>query len=321
MPTINTVGVIGTGVIGRSWALVFAGAGCETRLCDASAEQLDRAHAWIEATLASDAIESLMPPAQRETAKQHLVFCRDLPAALSGAGWVQESGPEDLYKKQAIFAELDRVADASAILASSTSVLDIQAIAAGLGGVHRCIVAHPVNPPHVVPVVEVLPTRNAPPEIVERACAFLASVGQTPVRLKRYVPGFILNRLQSALVREAIHLVMSGVADVDAVDTTVRDGIGLRWAVMGPFGLANTNSDGGVRQYYKMYGHAYETMMNALGPTPPFDDAMIETVAKGTDTMLGSESREDQQHRRDRLIARLRQLKREDARWSTHASP
>jgi len=314
MPNPRIATVIGTGTIGRSWALVFARAGCETRLYDASAPQADRAKDWLLKNVTLAVQEWLMTSEEGMVVEQCVVVCRDLGSALRGAEYVQESGPENLEAKQRMFAELDRLAEREAILATSTSTLDISAIAGGCPGGHRCFVAHPVNPPHVIPVVEVLAMPSAAEAQIKRACAFLSSVGQSPVLVNHYVVGFILNRLQAALVKEAINIVLSGVADVNAVDATVRDGVGLRWAVMGPFGVANTNADEGIRHYYRRYGSAYIALMNDLGPTPAFDEAMIEAVAAEVDQMTGSESTADQQHRRDQLILRIRQLKRETSR-------
>jgi 3-hydroxyacyl-CoA dehydrogenase len=252
-----------------------------------------------------------MTRAEAAEAEQRVTVCADLASALRGAVYVQESGPENLEQKQRMFVEVDRLADAQAIVATSTSTLNIHDIAAGLPGAYRCFVAHPVNPPHVIPAVEILPMPGAPEEVIDRACGFLRKVGQSPVRVKRYVVGFILNRLQAALVREAINIVQSGVADVDSVDATVRDGLGLRWAIMGPFGVANTNADEGIRQYYGRYGPAYLALMNDLGPTPAFDDAMIEALGRGVDEMTRTESQAEQLHRRDRLILAIRRLKAE----------
>jgi 3-hydroxyacyl-CoA dehydrogenase len=185
-------------------------------------------------------------------------------------------------------------------------------IAAGLSGARRCIVAHPVNPPHLIPVVEILPGEKTEPDVVIRTRDFMTSVGQTPVLMNFYVPAFLLNRMQSALLREAISLVESGVADVDAVDTVIREGLGLRWALMGPFGVANTNADGGIREYFTRYGQAYKDCMNELGSTPSFDPEMIERLAQGTDAMMGNAPRSEILRWRDRLIRKIRELKAKD---------
>lgn len=312
MPPISVVTVVGTGVIGRSWTHVFAGAGCTTRLYDRDPAQVKKAVAQLAADLKRDVADGFETAAGAAACLERVSAQRELSEALAGSGYVQESGPEDLAKKRAIYADLDRLAAPDAILASSTSAMDMTGIAAGLPGARRCIVAHPVNPPHVVPVVEVLPGKATDPEVVSRTTAFLRAVGQTPVLMHRYAPGFLLNRMQAALIREAIHLVESGVADVEAVDAVIRDGLGLRWALMGPFGVANTNADGGVREYFTRYGTAYIELMSDLGPTPAFTPEQIERWGRATDKMTGDVSRDRLRAWRDRLVRKIRRLKQDD---------
>lgn len=311
-PPISTVTVVGTGVIGRSWAHVFARAGCATRLYDRDPAQVQKALALLATDLKRDVADGFETAADAAACVGRVSAHAELWEALGGSAYVQESGPEDLAKKRAIYAELDRLADSGAILASSTSAMDMTEIAAGLPGAARCIVAHPVNPPHVVPVVEVLPGKATDPEVVSRTTAFLRAVGQTPVLLKRYAPGFLLNRMQAALIREAIHLVEMGVADVDAVDAVIRDGLGLRWALMGPFGVGNTNADGGVREYFTRYGKAYIELMSDLGPTPAFSPEQIERWGQATDAMTGDTPRDRLRAWRDRLVRKIRRLKQDD---------
>ena len=196
---ITTVAVVGTGVIGRSWAQVFARAGCATRLYDRDPARLAAALTWIDADLALDVTAGLLTDHEAAARRAQVTGYASLAEALAGAQYVQESGPEQLPAKRAIYAELDRLAAPHTILASSTSALDMSLIAAGLGA-RRCVVAHPVNPPHVVPVVEIVPGVETDPTVVETTCAFLMAIGQTPVRLRRHVDGFLLNRLQSALL-------------------------------------------------------------------------------------------------------------------------
>ena len=311
-PKISTVAVVGTGVIGRSWIQVFARAGCQTRIHDRDAAQVENALAWVEKDLEEDRKAGLLSSEEAAARRSRVTAHDNLNKAVAGAGYVQESGPERIELKKALYAELDRASDPTAILGSSTSAIDMTEIAAGLPGARRCIVAHPVNPPHVVPVVEVLPGKETDPEVVQQTCAFLKEVGQTPVLMNFYVPGFLLNRMQAALIKEAINLVTSGVADVDAVDAVIRDGLGLRWALMGPFGVANTNADGGVREYFTRYRGDYTELMNDLGPTPEFDAASIEQMGKATDEMVGSIDRGEIRGWRDRMVRKIRALKKED---------
>ncbi len=308
-PTFATVAVVGTGVVGRSWVHVFARAGCDTRIFDRDSAQASKALEWIGQSLDRSQGDGHMTAADVDRCRSRIRVCEGLAEAVAGATWVQETGPERLETKQAIYRDLDAVASRDAILGSSTSTLDMTEIAAELPGAHRCIVAHPVNPPHVVPAVEILPGKRTDPTVVKRTDAFMRSIGQTPIHMKRYVFGFVLNRMQAALVREAVHLVAAGIADVDAVDAAIRDGLGLRWAFMGPFGVANTNADGGVREYFTKYHDAYIELMNDLGPTPSFDKELIERLGEGTDTMEQTDRREDLRSWRDRVIMAIREVK------------
>jgi L-gulonate 3-dehydrogenase len=305
----RVVSVIGTGVIGRSWMRVFARAGLETRLWDRDPARIEQAWEWYKADLRRLRKELGLRKAETREERRSVVRCATLEEALAGTHYVQESGPEDLAAKRELFAELDAAAPPAAILASSTSALDPGAITEGLAGAHRCVVAHPVNPPHVVPVVEVLGGPATDPATVRRTLRFLARVGQAPVLLRRYAPGFILNRLQAALVREAVNLVRDGVASVDAVDAVVREGLGLRWALMGPFGVANTNADGGIREYFTRYGASFESLWADLATDTALTPELIERLATGTDLMTRRTSREVQRQWRDDAVARVRRLK------------
>lgn len=286
---MTTVAVVGVGVIGRSWARAFARGGCSVRVYDQSADQVERALRWLHA--------DEVPPG--------VVAATSLDEALDGADYVQESGPEDLRVRRALFAEMDAIAGVGAVLASSTSAQDPDDFAGALAGASRCIVAHPVSPPHVIPLVEVLGTTASAGDTVERACQILAEIGSSPVRMRRYVPGFLLNRLQSALLREAIHLVTSGAATVADIDTVVRDGLGPRWAALGPFAAAHTNDDGGVAGYFTRFADDYRDEMDSLGPTPAFDAAQIEMLADGVADMLDDTSVDDLRSWRDDAITRV----------------
>jgi L-gulonate 3-dehydrogenase len=301
------VGVIGTGVIGRSWLYVFTRAGIDVQAWDPDPKALASALAWHDeiAGRERDKSERMEPPGRVEAMPT-------LAAAVAGAEYIQESGPETLSAKRAIFAELDVAAAPSAIVASSTSAIDMSAIADGLPGSPRCIIAHPVNPPHVVPVVEVLGGRETDAATLAGTLRVLRAIGQQPVVLDRFVPGFLVNRLQVALVREALSLLGNGVASADAIDAVVRDGLGLRWALLGPFGVANTNADGGVREYLTRFRPSIEALMADLGESPQLDAAFIERVGQATDEMEGGARRDAVRLWRDRLVTRIVALKRTD---------
>ena len=302
--------IVGAGVIGRSWIRVFARAGWEVSVYDTDPRRVDQAMRWMRTSALEDERVGLVADAAEEA--RLVQPAKDLADAVSGAGWVQESGPETLTVKQDLFQALDATADPGAFLASSTSALDVARIAKGLKGASRCLVAHPVNPPHVVPVVEVLPGPGASAEEVGRALAVLRDVGQSPVLMRRFVPGFLLNRMQAALVREAVSLVETGAADVEAVDQVVRDGLGLRWALMGPFGTGHTNADEGVAGYLRRYGAAYRNLWRDLDPDPPLTDEVVDLIHDRVDEMYGHAEPEAVGAWRDRMVERIRKLKAED---------
>ncbi len=306
---VRPVAVIGTGVIGRSWLRVFARAGYQTRAWDPDPARVQEAWDWLKADLKRARREHGLRKRAARTEREHVERCETLEEAVDGAVWVQECGPEDLATKRSIFAALDKRAPEKAILASSTSALDMSAIAEGIRGAGRCVVAHPVNPPHVVPVVEVLGGRHTDPLVLRRAVRFLERVGQTPVLLRKYVPGFLLNRMQAALVREAVNLVADGVATAEAVDAVIRDGLGLRWALMGPFGVGNTNADGGLREYFSRYGTTLETLSADLHPGVALRPEVIDQIAKSVDAAYRRAPREELRAWRDDMVLRIRQVK------------
>jgi len=311
-PTIRKVAVVGAGVIGRSCIQVFARAGCEVGVFDPSPEQLSHAMDWFNRDVKHLRETGAITSAESEARWARASACESVEEALDGAGYLQENAPERLEDKRVIFAELDRLAGPQTILASSTSTLDATEIAKGLAGAARCIVAHPINPPHVVPVVEILGSAATTAAVVQAASDFMKSVGQVPLLVKRYVRGFVINRLQIALIREAVDLLSRGVADVEAIDSGLRDGIGLRWAFLGPFGTANTNADGGVREYFARYGDALRYVWDDLNTDVELTDELVGLAARQTDALHGTD-RLALRSWRDRMVVAIRALKEAEA--------
>jgi 3-hydroxyacyl-CoA dehydrogenase len=292
---------------------VFSRAGCLTHIIDEDPDQTKKALDWFNITLKEDIKDGFITESGADECRSLVSAFTDLEEALSDVEYVQESGPEDLEIKHEIFVRADDVADPRAIIASSTSAIDINLIAEGVPGIDRCLTAHPFNPPHIVPIVEVMATEQTDPSVTTRTVDFLKRVGQKPVVMNYFLPGYLINRIQAAVVREAIHLVTRGAASVEDVDTLMSHGLGLRWALFGSFGINHTNADGGVREYYSRYGKAYQAVMNDLDSTPPsFDPAMNELIGKGVDDMLGDTTVAECCSWRDRQVRRIRRLKEED---------
>jgi 3-hydroxyacyl-CoA dehydrogenase len=253
--------VVGAGLIGRSWAIVFAGGGCDVALYDSGARVAAEAHALVTEGLAELAAHGLIKDVPAAAARVRVA--KNLGDALDGASFVQENTPETVEAKQEIFAALDRLAAPDAILASSTSTIVASRFTANLAGRHRCLVAHPVNPPHLVPLVELVAAPWTAPETVARAKAFYEAVGQVPIVVKREIEGFVLNRLQAVLLSEAFRLVEDGYVTPQDLDKTVKHGLGLRWSFMGPFETIELNAPGGIPDYCRRYGASLTRLSEA----------------------------------------------------------
>ena len=249
---MSTVGIVGAGLIGRAWANVFARAGWDVRLWDPDAKALKAAPGLIEEALADVAKHGLA--SDPAAAVKRLKVAASLEDAVAGAELVQESGPERLDVKRDVFARLDAAAAPEAILATSSSFIVTSRFADGLKGRHRCLVAHPVNPPHVVPIVELSGAPFTAPDTIAKARSIYDSVGQVPIVVKKEIDGFILNRMQAVLLSEAMRLVGEGYVSAEDLDKTIRDGLGLRWAFMGPFETIELNAPGGIPDYCARYG-------------------------------------------------------------------
>ncbi|CAN5538328.1 3-hydroxyacyl-CoA dehydrogenase [soil metagenome] len=305
------VALVGAGVIGRGWIRVFAPHGVEVSVYDPNPEQIPLTLAWLAQDLAADVAEGFLTPGERATIIKMTHGEGDLATALADADYVQESAPEKLDVKQALFAELDRLAPAKAIIASSTSALDIGEIAKDLPGQRRCLMAHPFNPPHLMPVVEMLAAPATDPAILQKACDMLEACGQIPVRMNRYVKGFLGNRIQAAVVREALHLVETGVADPVAVDAVIRDALALRWATIGNFGANHANADEGIAQYFSRYGDSYAVMMADLDSRAPrFDPEVLRRIADAIEEREGVKGVPAFVRKRDVMVKELNNLKR-----------
>ena len=255
------VGLVGVGLIGRAWANVFARAGWQVRVWDADRAVAAGAPELIERSLHDVARHGLAKDAA--AAAKRVTVAGSLEEAVADAELVIESGPERIEVKLEVFAKLDAAARPDAILASSSSAIVASRFTEALTGRQRCLVAHPVNPPHVVPIVELAGAPWTSPETIKRARAIFESVGQVPIEVKKEIDGFILNRMQAVLLSEAFRLVGEGYVSAEDLDKTIRDGLGLRWAFMGPFETIELNAPGGIPDYCARYGETLLKLSSA----------------------------------------------------------
>jgi 3-hydroxyacyl-CoA dehydrogenase len=303
MAEAGKVAIVGAGLIGRAWSMIFARAGWDVALHDPVPAALVAAPRLCAQGLAELARHGLCDNA--EAAARRISVTGSLTQALDGAAFVQENGPEDAATKRAIFAELDFLAPPDCILASSTSAIPCSSFTEGLAGRARCLVAHPVNPPHLVPVVELSGAPWTAAATIDRARAIFAGIGQAPITVKREIEGFILNRLQGALLAEAFRLVQEGYVSPQDLDTTVAEGLGLRWSFLGPFATIELNAPGGIPDYCARYAPFYARIAAAPPAPSVFGADGIAQIMQGWG---GTPTREEIASRSARRDARLAAL-------------
>jgi L-gulonate 3-dehydrogenase len=309
---MEKVAIIGCGLIGRAWAMVFARAGHPVKLYDAAPGAADKALALINEGL-QELHEFGLTQEPATTVTDRIIAAASLADAVRDADYVQENTAENLQIKREVYHELDASAPAHCILASSTSTIQTSRFSEGLKGRQRCIVAHPVNPPHIVPIVEISPAPWTAAEVVRKTRALQEKVGQVAITVNKEIEGFILNRLQAALLLESWRLVKQGYVSVEDLDKCIKDGLGLRWSFMGPFETIDLNAPGGVPDYAKRYGSVLYDMMAAVN-YEPWDDALVRQIDGERRKRLAPDQHAEREAWRDRRLMALIAHKREAAK-------
>jgi len=297
------VAVIGAGLIGRAWSMVFARAGWSVTLTDTSAAALAAAPALLRAGLA-DLAEHGLAAASAAAAKR-IAIRRSIAEAAAEADFVQECGPETVAEKIAIFRALDEAAPRRAILASSSSAIAASKYTKSLKGRARCLVAHPVNPPHLVPIVELCPAPWTSRKTVDAARRLYQRLGQVPILVRREVEGFILNRLQGALLAEAFRLIGAGYVSAADLDRTIKDGLGLRWSFMGPIETIELNAPGGIADYCVRYTGFYKRLQADPATPDVYAPANTARVIRSWGKPIGKARHAAKSRWRDQRLAAL----------------
>lgn len=271
---VERVAVLGAGTIGASWTALFLARGLAVAVYDPRSDTEARVRAFINGAWPALERLGLAPNADPTLFTIH----GDPAEAVRGATLVQESGPENLASKRELFARMEVSLEPDAVVASSTSGLMPSDLQAGRKGPERYVVAHPFNPPHLIPLVEVVGGQATDGAVVDWALAFYKGLGKRTIHVRREVPGHVANRMQVALYREAIHLVLEGVASVDDVDAAISSGPGLRWAIMGPHLQHHVaGGEGGLRHQLEHLGSGIERWWSDLG-RPELTPEVIERL-------------------------------------------
>ncbi len=305
----RAVAIAGAGSIGVAFAVLFAGAGFAVRVWDAFPEAFERARGELAERLELLATHGLLGDQSPRTIADRVSFEADLGTAVADVELVQECAPERLELKRELFASVAEAAPASAVLASSSSAIVPSSIAGDDPALTaRVIVAHPGNPPYLLSVIELVPTPATDPELLERAAELYRAAGLRPVFVRKEVEGFLFNRLQGAVLREAYALVRDGVATVDDIDEVVRSGLGRRWSFIGPFETVDLNTRGGLESHAEKMGPAYERMGAERGQHDPWTPDLVATAVAQRRAVLPLESWPDRVRWRDEQLMRLKPL-------------
>ena len=313
---IKRVACVGGGVIGSSWAIQFAMKGLDVVLYDINDEQLAKSQAQMHKSL--DALEQFkaVTPQRRQEIADRVKLTTSMEEAVKNAQFIQESGPERLEIKRSILAQVEEYASADAIYASSTSGLLVSDIAAQAAHPERCVGAHPYNPPHLIPLVELTSGDKTDPELLQLAYDFYQSIGKEAVLLRKECPGFIANRLQLALYREVQDLIMRGVCSVEDADKALVYGPGLRWAIFGHNMIMQLGNPGGLTGMVNMLGNSGDRWLADMASWTHQPDNWAEVAQPGVDQEMANfpdhigHTNEDCAKYRDQMLIELLKLHR-----------
>jgi 3-hydroxyacyl-CoA dehydrogenase len=277
---VHRIAIVGTGVIGASWAAYYLARGFDVVATDPGPQAEGNLRKYVDEAWPLLVQVGLSPGASRE----RLTFTLDMNRALAEADWVQENAPERPDFKIKLFAQMDEVTPPNSILASSSSGITMDVIQSGCKRPERCVIGHPFNPPHVVPLVEVVGGAKTSEATIERAMTFYAAIGKKAVRLHKALPGHVANRFQAALYKEVLYLVQQGVLSVADADVAVCYGPGIRWGVMGPSLQWHVGGgQGGIQHFMDHLMGPLEGMMKTLGTpeiTPQLKQTVVDAVLK-----------------------------------------
>uniref|UniRef100_A0A8C1GFI4 L-gulonate 3-dehydrogenase n=1 Tax=Cyprinus carpio TaxID=7962 RepID=A0A8C1GFI4_CYPCA len=306
--------VVGSGLIGRSWAMVFLSGGYKVKIYDNEPGQASGAITEISRKQIEELQRAKMLRGNLTAAQQLSLLSShdDLQQALEGAFFVQECVFEDLEAKHSVFHEVENLVTESVILSSSTSCLMPSNVFSRVQNRTRCIISHPVNPPYYVRLVELVPHPETLPAVMDVAYSLMTDVGQAPVRLSKEIDGFALNRVQYAIIAESWRLVQDGVISVKDIDLVMSEGLGMRYAFIGPIETMHLNAPEGMEDYLQRYSEGMKRVLNTFGPVPDFSGEPAARIVKEICELIPAEQEHltVRRERRDQLLMELAKLKK-----------
>jgi 3-hydroxyacyl-CoA dehydrogenase len=303
---IRRIAIIGTGVIGASWTALFLAKGLQVVATDVAPNAEVALRKFVETAWPALERLGLSPGA----AQSNLEFTPALAQAVAGANLVQENGPERIDFKQKLYGQLDELLPADVIIASSSSGLTMSAIQSGARShPERCVIAHPFNPPHLIPLVEIVGGAKTSEEMIRRATEFYTSIGRRTVRLSKEMPGHVANRLQAALAREVYYLVAEGIVSAADVDTALCWGPGLRWGIMGNMMLNHLGGGpGGIEHFFQQFTGPMTNWWKTLG-SPVLTPEVQKKLTDSVRAEVGSRTIEELESERDEILLGLLELR------------
>ena len=305
------VAIVGTGLIGRSWSIVFVRAGFEVWLWDPIDGAVSTAIKLIKEELPNLAEGNLLNSCSVEQVFARVHASNSLEDALDGADHMQENAPERVEVKQKLYQQIDQLVDPQTVLASSTSGIVASLFTENLNAKEQCLVAHPINPPHLVPLVELVPTPWTAENVIDRTTKLMHQVSQAPIRLNQEIKGFVANRLQGALLAEAFRLVEDGVCSARDIDISISEGLGLRWSFMGPFETIDLNSPKGIRGYCENFGPLYYELAKEQADPRIWRESLIAKVEQERRQDLAADKLLNRQHWRNQRLALIVSTKKD----------
>src|SRR5258707_8889169 len=307
---IRNVAIVGTGVIGASWAALYLAHGLNVVATDPAPNAEANLRRYIDAAWKDLTALGISPNSSRD----HLLFTLDMKEAVAGADLIQENGPERKDFKIKLFADMDAAAPKDSIIASSSSGLTMSVMQSACKYPERCVIGHPFNPPHVIPLVEVVAGAKTSPETVEQIISFYESIGKKPIHVRKEVVGHVANRLQAALYREVVYLIEQGVIDVADGDTAVCWGPGLRWGVMGPSMLFHlAGGEGGIQHFMDHLSGPVASWWKDLGGFSEWAEGSKNTIVEGVQKAADGRSIDELAQLRDEVLLKLVQIRMNQA--------